>query len=475
MTNTGLYVGIDVANVKVDVSFLDGEGRPVRGPATYANEPEGWTALRTAIVSASRLVDRGVRVVCGMEATGNMHQRLEQALRAERRCPLEVNVLNPRAVKHFARALLKDAKTDRADSHLIALFLLRMQPKPMPPAPEGFEEFREATRTRRRLVEERTMAKNRLHKLLRYHFPGYRRILGKSLSSSLLTLMGDLPSPSAILDCTPEELATRSGGKRGHRVGAPLAAKLHHLATQAPHPELPAVSRLLIQTTARRILELNDLIRRFDQAIEEMLDELFPGQVLTTIPGIAKVSAAAILAEVADIHRFAHKTQFVGYCGLYPIVWESGEAKRRYRMTWKGNRMLKMTLLVASAAARQYNPAIASFYERLRRQGKSKKAAGGAIARKLAELVFTLLVTGEPWSPQKAAQGMQRAHAMLAHATQADEAGAPCLIGDVLTPTRSKRAHSRSGNSRTNSIPSAKPPGDPVPLTYHLPQTGRPT
>jgi transposase len=150
MTNSGLYVGIDVANVKVDVSFLDGDGRPVRGPATYTNEPEGWTALRTAIVSASRLVGQGVRVVCGMEATGNMHQRLEQALRAERRCSLEVNVLNTRAVKHFAKALLKDAKTDRADSHLIALFLLRMQPKPMAPTPQGFEEFREATPGSRR-------------------------------------------------------------------------------------------------------------------------------------------------------------------------------------------------------------------------------------------------------------------------------------------------------------------------------------
>jgi len=125
------------------------------------------------------------------------------------------------------------------------------------------------------------------------------------------------------------------------------------------------------------------------------------------------VSAAAILAEVGDIRRFANSTQFVGYCGLYPIVWESGETRRRYRMTFKGNRMLKMTLLVASAAARQYNPVIATFYERLRRRGKSKKAAGGAIARKMAALVFTLLARNEPWSADKASRGMQKAAAML--------------------------------------------------------------
>jgi len=51
--------------------------------------------------------------------------------------------------------------------------------------------------------------------------------------------------------------------------------------------------------------------------------------------------------------------------------------------------------------------------ERLRRRDKSTKAAGGAIARKMAELVFTLLLRNEPWSAAKATRGMQKAEAML--------------------------------------------------------------
>jgi transposase len=463
MSSRELYVGVDVANAKVDASFLNAQGRPVRAPATYGNDPEGWAALRTAIVAAARMVGSQTRVMCGMEATSNMHQRLAQALRKESRCALEVHVLNPRAVKNFARALLKDSKTDKADSRLIALFLLRMQPQPITALPEGFEEFQEATRTRRRLVEERTDNKNRLHKLMRYHFPGYKKLLGKSFSKGALTVMEKWSSPDTLLGCPQEELAALQYGRKGRQVGATLAEKLHILAAQAPRQNLPPVSRLLIQTTTRRILELDDLIRRFDRAIEEMLDQLFPHQVLTTIPGIAKVSAAAILAEVGDIHRFTDKTHFVGYCGLYPIVWESGEAKRRYRMTRKGNRMLKMTLLVASAPARQYNPAIAVYYERLRRRGKTTKAAGGAIARKLAELVFTVVATGEPWSPVKAATGMEKAQSMLAQGSQEHGAGAPCLTGDVLTRLNGPKAYSRSGGSRTTSIPQSMPDDYPTP------------
>jgi hypothetical protein len=37
------------------------------------------------------------------------------------------------------------------------------------------------------------------------------------------------------------------------------------------------------------------------------------------------------------------------------------------------------------AAARQSNSAIATFYQRPRRRGNSKRISGGAIARKLAE------------------------------------------------------------------------------------------
>ncbi len=408
-----LYVGLDVSNAKIDASFVDCEGRIVRQPSTYSNDPEGWTALRAAIVSATALVGSKVRVVCGMESTSNMHKRLEQALRAEKRRQMEVHVLNPRAVKHFGKALLKDAKTDRLDSHLIGLFLVRMKPEVQAVQPELLEELKEATRTRRRLVEERTDYKNRLHKLLRYHLPGYRKVLGiRTFPKRLLVVLAELGSPQLLAERSVEELAAMRYGAR-HRVGEAFAEKLHSLAAAAPCAELPKVTRMLVETTARRILDLDALLVEMDRGICELLERVLPEQVLTSIPGIGAVSAAAILAEVGDIARFETKTDFVGYCGLYPIVWESGEVKRRYRMTYKGNRMLKMTLLVASAAARQYNPVIGSFYERLRARGKSKKAAGGAIARKLAELVFTLLVRKEPWSAEKALYGLQKAAAMV--------------------------------------------------------------
>jgi transposase len=406
-----LHVGIDVANISLVVSFLDQDERTVRPSAEYTNDPQGWLALKADIISGATLCGKRTRIVCGMESTSNMHKRLEEALRKEKRRKLEVHVLNPKAVKHFVKAMLKDAKTDRIDSGLIARFLIRMKPELGDTPLDGIEELKEITRMRRKMIEERTTEKNRLHKMLRYHFPGYKSHLGKTLTKRVLLAFSQMSSPSEILAQSLEDIAAFTNGTRG-RFGLPFAKSLHALAKQAPVIEFRKSTRIIFLSTVNRVLELTRYIGSLDAAIEEMLGELFPNQVLTSIPGVGKISTAAILAEVGNVSRFKTKTNFVGYCGLYPIVWESGEAKRKYRMTRKGNRMLKMTLLIASAAARQYNPVVAAHYNRLRDRGKTTKACGGAIARKLAEIVFALLASGEQWSAEKATRGLEKAQLM---------------------------------------------------------------
>jgi hypothetical protein len=48
----------------------------------------------------------------------------------------------------------------------------------------------------------------------------------------------------------------------------------------------------------------------------------------------------------------------------------------------------------------------------LGRNNKSKRAAGGAIARKLAEYIFVVLSRGVPWDPDLAARSIEKAQQM---------------------------------------------------------------
>lgn len=409
-----LFVGIDVANERLDACFLTEELRPVRPAAPFTNDPPGWSALRTAMVAAARLVGSGPRITIGMESTANMHKGIEAALRKEKRCPLEVHVLHPVSVKHFRRVQLKDSKTDRIDAELIAAYLVHMKPQVVEPLSEEFEELRVAVRARRGLIEARTQAKNQLHRLLRQYFPGYRTLIGKWLPKRLLTALETCPSPQTMLEIPAEELSALPVGPR-HSIGTAFVEKLRQLAEQAPRPKLPKAVMMLVRGAAKRIRELTEQVAELDGAIEALAEEIVPEQLelLMSIPGVGKVTAAAILAEVGPVKRFPTEEKFIGYTGLYPTVWQSGAVpKRSGRMTWKGNRLLRTTLLVGSAAARQFNPAIAAYYERLRARGKSKRAAGGAIARKLAGIIFAVLRKGTPWSEEIAMRGIARVDEM---------------------------------------------------------------
>jgi transposase len=439
-----LCVGIDVSSRALDGGFCDASGTPLGRVQSFSNDAAGAAALCEATLAAARAMGRGTQVMAAVESTGAYHRVAVKALRAETRRPIQVHVLNPREVKWFRKLELKDTKTDRVDAELIARFLAKIRPQPRAPMPEGFEALQDATRTRRRCVEERTSLKNRLHRLLRTHFPGYREVLGSKFSVRTLVALAACPSPQELLRRGVARLGELRNSD-GKRIGAAFAQKLIALAKSAPTRELPVMARLSIQDAAVRILQLNRFLHGMDAAIAQELESIFPDTVLASIPGLGAVSVASILAEVADIQRFPDKETFVGYCGLYPIAWESGDTKLRFRMTRKGNRMLKMTLLVASAAARQYNPAIRHFYARLRARGKSKKAAGGAIARKMAEIIWAVLTTNQPWSEEIALRGIARGEEM----TQPQE-GERRLTGDAAgqVPTESERPPKAASRSR---------------------------
>jgi transposase len=237
--------------------------------------------------------------------------------------------------------------------------------------------------------------------------------VGKVLSASLLVILSDIQSPKSILACSLDDLSQMKLGPR-HRVRRAIAIRLQQIAREAPVQDLGKGTELLIGMRARRIRQLDEQLKELESCIEELVADMEAGRLLSSVPGLGPVTVATLLAEVGDISRFKSKEAFVGYCGLYATVWESGEAKRTYQMSRKGNRWLKTALLVVTGPARIHNPTIAAYNQRLLSRGKSTKAIGGALARKLAHLIWAIMTRGEPWSDTRAQHGHQKAEDMLA-------------------------------------------------------------
>ncbi len=71
--------------------------------------------------------------------------------------------------------------------------------------------------------------------------------------------------------------------------------------------------------------------------------------------GIDHLGALTIVCEVCDFRRFAHAASFMGFCGLTPQEYSSGESTWRGHLTLAGNVHVR-TQLVESAWAYQYSP-----------------------------------------------------------------------------------------------------------------------
>lgn len=73
--------------------------------------------------------------------------------------------------------------------------------------------------------------------------------------------------------------------------------------------------------------------------------------------GVTELGALTLSAEVCDWRRFPRATSLMGFCGLVPSEYSSGERTKRGRITKSGNIHLR-TQLVESAWAYKHRPAV---------------------------------------------------------------------------------------------------------------------
>jgi len=145
--------GIEVSAQELVVAlFRDGRAEHLR---SFPNTAEGHTAIRRFLTSGSQCV----RVA--MESTGLYGLDLAYALHQE--AQIEVMVANPRAVRHFASALMQRSKNDRLDAVVLREFAARMPFQAwVAPSPHCFA-LCAVSRRLETLTEQSTAEKNRQH------------------------------------------------------------------------------------------------------------------------------------------------------------------------------------------------------------------------------------------------------------------------------------------------------------------------
>jgi transposase len=122
--------------------------------------------------------------------------------------------------------------------------------------------------------------------------------------------------------------------------------------------------------------------------------------LLLSIPGIGIQCAAWLLVSTLNFTLCATPEALVAYAGLSPLQHESGTSVRGHPHVGRGgNARLRTVVYMATLSASRYNPAIQTFYTRLRERGKAVKVARCAAARKLMHLAWALVTKGQVFDP----------------------------------------------------------------------------
>lgn len=141
--------------------------------------------------------------------------------------------------------------------------------------------------------------------------------------------------------------------------------------------------------------------------IEEKLLELVKieyQEVLTkveSIPGIGRKTAIMLVVLTDGFNRFESSSQLCSFCGLTPVIRQSGSSiKGRVRISKIGNSKLRNLLFMCSFTACKCNKACKEIYDRITEKGKSKKLALIAVCNKLLRQAFAIAKSGVEYNKE---------------------------------------------------------------------------
>jgi transposase len=316
---------------------------------------------------------------------------------------MTLSVGEPKRNKDYQKAHFPKRTTDDTESQAMARFAVVELPKATaPPAPALLLLHEVAGRLQAK-VKQSTQAVNRLHNLLARAFPELATLTEDLTTGWVLELLDRSPTAERVAQARLKILKKISYVSHGPAEQVQLAARQSVASVRGD------VAEALVRDLVAQVRHTQQAEHQLRQLLADAFAALPPSPHLqvVTIPGIGTATAAALVAKIVDIDRFATPAHFVGYFGVFPEEDSSGVDKQGHplppgtlRMSRKGNDLVRHYLWNAARAAIVHNPAIRALYKRLKARGKRGDIALGHCMRKLLHLVFAVWKTNRPFDAQ---------------------------------------------------------------------------
>jgi transposase len=117
--------------------------------------------------------------------------------------------------------------------------------------------------------------------------------------------------------------------------------------------------------------------------------------LLKSVPGVGPTIASTLIAELPELGRCGRR-QIAALAGLAPFTRRSGQWRGK-SFIGGGRDAVRTVLFMGAMVAKQHNPVLKAFFDRLVAAGKPKMMALIAVARKLLTILNAVIRDNRPW------------------------------------------------------------------------------
>lgn len=389
-----LFAGIDIAKCDHAIGAADERGRSLAKPMAFKNSSAGFERCAAYLDGLSK--DSSEAMV-GTEATGHCWLACFRFLKEQ---GFEVVVLNPLrtgAMRRFRN--LGKVETGFVDCAIVAEAVRCGDFEPSRLADEKLLPLRQTTRLHQPMTESAADLKRQTVAALDQVFPEYERLFSDMSGETSKAFPKRCPTPEECAGIDVRALTNLLDRASHGRLGREKASKIKAAAKESRGITLAGDAfSFQIKLPTQRIELIEGRASEVGAKTKVLLDEVEP--LILSIPGISYRLGARTVSEIGDVSRFKNAAAIVKHAGINPSKNQSGAFEGEVnRITEQGSPYLRRALHLAAMAQLKCKTPLHDYCLKKRGEGKARREALVAVARKLVHVIHAVLSKQEPCDP----------------------------------------------------------------------------
>jgi len=396
------YVGIDVAKEKHYVCILDDTGEYAVKPFWIYTDVVG---LRKLIQCFGDLSLDNDDFLVGLESTGAFSENLYEYITDSDYQAVLLNSYQTAKFRDFRTT--RKVKNDTIDAYVIAELLSTGKYKESYISNDAYHSLKVLGRTKKSLMDKIKTIKREISTVIATVNPEIGRVFPNIFTKTALEVIKVYPTATHIAQATPKKLTRLFRHIKGNNFSEDKAKFLIDLARTSVYAGRACNARASLLTSYIRILELycqekKEIESLISQLMAEEIDTLdHTVENLQSIPGVSDKTISAILGECGDLRRFDSAKAFIGYLGLYPTQYQSGNSLSVGRLAKRGIPIAKHALYMAAVGSVLHNTQMNKLFHDKVSSGKSKKEALIILSKKIATIMYSIVKYDKPYEPHR--------------------------------------------------------------------------